>query len=66
MNKTMETFIKWTALVIISVSFFCFLNQSEKQELNSKSYDKCIEAMQKAIPDPNDNSRASFLENCQK
>ena len=36
----------------------------DNQNFKTQRYDKCITAMQIAIPDPNDDSRASFLKDC--
>lgn len=42
-----------------------FSNVQESKE-KTQRYITCIEAMKEATPDPNDNSRASFLKDCQK
>lgn len=52
--------------VIVILMLGIFGARSQTEELHSQRYDSCIKAMQQAIPDPNDDSRASFLENCQK
>ncbi len=61
----METSIKWATvgLTLIAMFYFCML--SEKNNLISQNYEKCLTAMQQAIPDPNDDSRASLLQECQ-
>jgi len=61
----METSIKWIAIVIMVVALFWSMVASEENQLESANYQKCVTAMQEAIPDPNDDSRASFLKECQ-
>lgn len=54
----------WIAIAVMFVAFMWFA--SKEDIARNDSYNKCVIAMQQAIPDPNDDSRASFLENCQK
>lgn len=56
--------IRWTVIGVIIIVFFYFASQSDLERAKDKRLDKCIEVMQKAIPDPNDDSRAHYLENC--
>lgn len=58
--------IKWIAVAIMVTALFWSMVASEKNQLESGNYKECLKAMQEAIPDPNDDSRSSFLQECQQ
>ncbi len=53
-------------LIVILFGILIHLESNRDVSFREHKYDTCIEIMQKAISDPNDDSRSSFLENCQK
>lgn len=64
MNNT----VKVAGIVAIAAMVMFGMYTSDKsytKQLESDNYKKCVEVMVKALPDPNDDSRASFLQNCQ-
>lgn len=50
------------ALAIALVFFIGYVFDS--QPVADAKYDACVEAMNEAIPDPNDEGRPNFLKNC--
>lgn len=64
MNK-MKNLAMWLGIAIMFVAFMYFVSKEDVLIAKQNNYKICIEAMQKAIPNPNDNGRESFLKNCQ-
>lgn len=61
---------KWfyiMVMVVFSVLFISMAVSESRKNTTERDlkYLNCVEAMQKAIPDPNDNGRASFLQSCE-
>lgn len=61
MNKENIFFMIGVSFVLILIAFQI---RSLKQDITDIKLDKCQFAMQKAIPDPNDDSRVTFLKDC--
>jgi hypothetical protein len=58
----------WIAIGLVGITFAVAAGMSDIQNSKSRTeiYIKCVDAMIEAIPDPNDDGRASFLKECQK
>jgi len=50
--------------IIIVILSVVSSGSSRKLDLENQKLDICIKQMNAVIPDPNDDSRASFLKNC--
>lgn len=57
---------KWFYIMgaVVCVAMFWAIAVRDTEDQKTARFDKCVEAVQKAIPDSNDNSRASFLKDC--
>lgn len=64
----MDTQEKRYIYVIVVVTFtmmaLVLMNRGLRNDVADIKLDKCIFAMQKAIPDPNDDRRVEFLKDC--
>lgn len=51
-------------VMVVMVSLMYFASKSDQNSADNTRFNACVDAMQKAYPDPNDNGRVSFLKNC--
>ena len=58
----MKNKIFYTCLVIAGIVILTSSTRGHK--IVDPRWDNCVEEMNQAIPDPNDDGRASFLKNC--
>lgn len=62
----MEKSTMYIVIGVVVCVFIYFTAQTDRANLQNERYYNCITAMNKAMPDQNDDSRASFLAECQK